>query len=193
MIEGKERVVAYASRILPKTEEKYYVTCKELLLVATYVKYFRHYMYGREFTVWTDQISLPWLKNFKNPEGQWAKWLKTLAMFNMKHKQNSRHCNADALSWKACKKCILMPEYNDANNTFTGCTGSTLEMTPGDNEEEKHLSEHPGKDIKSSKVKSWLEQKVRLEPLKGETRTPEIIVGRIDTEVSVVPKSNFGG
>ena len=68
-IDNKERVLAYASRTLSKAERKYCVTRKELLALVYFVKYFRHYLYGREFTVRTDHGSLRWLMNFKNPEG----------------------------------------------------------------------------------------------------------------------------
>ena len=34
--EGKERVVAYASRVLTKSERRYCVICRELLAVVTY-------------------------------------------------------------------------------------------------------------------------------------------------------------
>ena len=74
--DNKERVVAYASRTLTKTERKYCVTRKELLALVFFVKYFRHYLYGSDFTVRTDYSSLRWLMNFKNPEGQVARWLE---------------------------------------------------------------------------------------------------------------------
>ena len=80
-IDNKERVLAYASRTLSKAERKYCVTRKELLALVYFVKYFRHYLYGREFTVRTDHGSLRWLMNFKNPEGQVARWLEVLSTY----------------------------------------------------------------------------------------------------------------
>ena len=38
---GRERVVAYASRVLTKSERRYCVTRRELLAVVTFVKQFR--------------------------------------------------------------------------------------------------------------------------------------------------------
>ena len=52
--DGKERVIAYASRTLSKSEQRYCVTRKELLAVVFFVKHFRHYLYGRQFRIRTD-------------------------------------------------------------------------------------------------------------------------------------------
>ena len=73
MDEGQERVVAYASKALSKSERRYCVTRKELLAVVYFTKYFKHYLYGRKFTLRTDHNSLRWLTDFKSPEGQFAR------------------------------------------------------------------------------------------------------------------------
>ena len=105
IIDGKERVVAYASRILSKSQRKYCVTRKELLAVIYFVKYFRYYLYGKKFTIRTDHSSLKWLLNFKNPEGQLARWTEVLNTYDMviEHRPGSQHKNADALSRHKCK------------------------------------------------------------------------------------------
>ena len=82
-IEGKEKVVAYASRCLSKSERKYCVTRKELLAVIHFIKYFRHYLYGRKFIIRTDHNSLKWLLRFKDPEGQLARWLEVVSSYEM--------------------------------------------------------------------------------------------------------------
>ena len=75
---GHEHGIAYGSRLLSKTEWKYCVTRRELLAVVTFVKHFRPYLLGRRFTLRTDHGSLIWLRNFREPEGQLARWLETL-------------------------------------------------------------------------------------------------------------------
>ncbi|MCG8044653.1 MAG: hypothetical protein JAY66_03025, partial [Candidatus Thiodiazotropha taylori] len=99
-IDGQERPVAFASRTLTKAERRYCVTRKELLALVHFVKYFRHYLYGKTFTARTDHGSLRWLTNFKNPEGQIARWLETLSSYMMKieHRPGRLHGNADGMS-----------------------------------------------------------------------------------------------
>ncbi|KAJ8017967.1 hypothetical protein HOLleu_44301 [Holothuria leucospilota] len=96
----QETVVAYFSKALSKAEKSYCVTRKELLAVIASVKHFHHYLYGARFIVRTDHGALRWLTNFKNPEGQLARWLETLSTydFELKHRPGRLHGNADAMS-----------------------------------------------------------------------------------------------
>ncbi|KRZ65623.1 Retrovirus-related Pol polyprotein from transposon 17.6, partial [Trichinella papuae] len=104
---GNERVVAYASRTLTKAERRYCVTRKELLALVWSIKEFRPYLYGQQFDARTDHSCLRWLRNFKEPEGQVARWLEQLAEydFNVLHRPGRAHCNADALSRQRCPQC----------------------------------------------------------------------------------------
>lgn len=45
--DGKERVIAYASRTLTKPERNYCVTRREMLAVVHFTKYFKHYLLGQ--------------------------------------------------------------------------------------------------------------------------------------------------
>ena len=105
--DAKEHVVAYASRLLRKPETKYCVTQRELLAVVEFMKHFRPYLLGRSFTLRSDHGSLIWLQNFKNPDGQLARWLEQLAEydFTIIHRAGSKHGNADALSRIPCHQC----------------------------------------------------------------------------------------
>ncbi|KRZ69886.1 hypothetical protein T08_397, partial [Trichinella sp. T8] len=50
---------------------------------------------------------LKWLRNFREPEGQVARWLEKLAEFDFEvvHRPGKKHQNADALSRRACRQC----------------------------------------------------------------------------------------
>lgn len=97
---GIEKVIGYASSTLNRHERNYCTTRKEMLAVVNFVKYYRHYLMGRTFTVRTDHASLKWLKNFKDPDGQIARWISTLDTYDMiiEHRSGKSHGNADALS-----------------------------------------------------------------------------------------------
>ena len=95
-----EHVIAYASRTLTHTEKRYCATRREMLALVWGSRHFRSYFYGRKFLLRTDHNSLRWLHNFKEPEGQVARWLETMAEFQYEviHRPGKQHCNADSLS-----------------------------------------------------------------------------------------------
>ncbi|MCG8032936.1 MAG: DDE-type integrase/transposase/recombinase, partial [Candidatus Thiodiazotropha taylori] len=99
-IDGKERVVCFGSRTLSKSERQYSVTRKEMLSVVYFMKRFKHYLLGRRFLIRTDHSALKSLMKTKDPEGQTARWIESLACFDfeIQHRQGKKHTNADALS-----------------------------------------------------------------------------------------------
>ena len=107
----KEVVISYGSRALSQQERNYCVTRKELLAIVHHVKVFKDYLLGKHFKVRTDHWSLKYLKRFKEPEGQLARWLDFLQPFDFEiiTRAGVKHGNADALSRKevTCggKKC----------------------------------------------------------------------------------------
>ena len=112
---GAERVICYASRSLSRQEQRYCVTRRELLAVVEFTQHFRHYLLGRKFILRTYHGSLVWLRNFKEPEGQLARWLERLEEYNFTvvHRKGSQHNNADALSRLPCRQCggvIAIPQ-----------------------------------------------------------------------------------
>ena len=62
--DGRERVIAYGSRLLSKAERQYCVTRRELLALVTFTKHYRSYSTGQRFLLCTDHGSLTWLRNF---------------------------------------------------------------------------------------------------------------------------------
>jgi hypothetical protein len=94
--EGEERAVAYGSLTLTPEQQKYCTTRKELLGSLD----------SLGITCWvgisvrTDHNSLIWLMNFKEPQGQLARWLEELSQFNMEiqHRPGKKHTNAGPIS-----------------------------------------------------------------------------------------------
>ena len=147
---GRKRVIAYASRSLKKPERRYCVTRKELLAVVNFVEYFKPYLYGREFLLRTDHGSLRWLFNFREPEGQIARWLEILAPYKMKieHRPGSKHRNADALSRRPCNQCGI---YKDWENDQQQIVSAQLV------EDGKELTRIQQDNADLQLVRSWIE------------------------------------
>ena len=102
--ESGERVIAYFSKTLSRTEQNYCVTRKELLAVVKSMKNFHKYLYGQKFLLRTDHAALQWIMNFKEPEVQMARWLQYLQTYNFEivHQKGKSHQNADSLSRRPC-------------------------------------------------------------------------------------------
>ncbi|GBM57276.1 Transposon Ty3-I Gag-Pol polyprotein [Araneus ventricosus] len=84
-IGNEERVIAYFSKSL---------------------EHFHHYLHGRKFLLRTDHASLRWLLNFKDPEGQIARWIQRLQEydFEIQHRKGTSRGNADVLSRRPCQE-----------------------------------------------------------------------------------------
>ena len=86
--------------MLDPVQRNYCTTRKELLAVVIFTGHFKHYLLGCDFTVRTDHSSLTWLMGFKNIEGQLARWIEELTMYNMQivHWAGRKPVNVDGPS-----------------------------------------------------------------------------------------------
>ena len=105
--DGKECVIAYGSKALMKEERCFCVTQRELLAVVHFIKLYRHYLFGKRFLIRTDHSALKYLFNFKDPQGQMARWLQVLDnnTFDIKHRAGREHGNVEAMSRGSCRQC----------------------------------------------------------------------------------------
>ncbi|KRY03664.1 Retrovirus-related Pol polyprotein from transposon, partial [Trichinella patagoniensis] len=92
---------------LTKAERRYCATRREMLGLVWALREFRPYLYGQRFLVRTDHSCLRWLTTFKEPEGQVARWLESLAEldFEVEHRAGRLHGNADTLSRTSYTQC----------------------------------------------------------------------------------------
>ena len=99
-----DKVIAYGSKVLSKSERNYCVTRRELLAVVHFITHYRHYLTGRHFILRTDHGALRWMFNFKEPEGQLARWLETLSTYDFEtiHRPGKQHLNGDGMSRRPC-------------------------------------------------------------------------------------------
>ena len=94
--DGTERVIAYGSRSLQPPEQNFCATRLEMLALVEFIDHFRYYLLGRCFTARTDHHALKWLRSFKEPQGQVARWLERLQKYNfvVDHRPGRAHTNA---------------------------------------------------------------------------------------------------
>ena len=81
---GVNRVIAYASETLNKSQRNYSATKRALFAVVHFTNHFRTYLLGRKFIIVTDHRVLVWLYTFKDPEGMIAMWWQKLGQFASK-------------------------------------------------------------------------------------------------------------
>ena len=155
-VDGVERVVAYASRALSRTEKKYCATRREMLALVWAARHFRPYLYGRKFTLRTDHHCLQWLHNFKEPEGQVARWLEVLSEYDYTviHRVGKQHTNADALSRGRCVQCGLEKKEEEREEA-NSCDAVSHLMLPTWTEEEIKSFQSADPDI--HQMVYWLE------------------------------------
>ena len=100
-----------------------------------FTKQYRSYLTGQRFLLRTDHGSLTWMRNFKEPEGQLARWLERLQEldFDIVHRRGKKHTNADALSHFPCRQCGM-----DTHDELVPASVATTTLQPpqGDVSEE---------------------------------------------------------
>lgn len=100
---GNERVIAYASHVLTRTEKKWSTYDKELWAIVWSVRHFRHYLSCNPFTIVTDHRPLLTLRKLDvthDPTGRRGRWALELNPYQwtILHKEGKKHTNADAMS-----------------------------------------------------------------------------------------------
>ena len=141
--DGRERPIAYASRLISRTEKNYGSTKSEFLGVVRAFRHFRCYLLGKRFLVRTDHKALKCWQKFKDHSAIIARWMEFLSQFefDVQYRQGRAHANADGLSRQGSAPapdtdelddmhalyCVMpgaVPSEN-ANNT-TSCTVSVV-------------------------------------------------------------------
>ena len=99
VVDGVERPLVFASRVLSKTECQYATTKREALAVVQALKWFKPYIWGLKFIIRTDHASLKWLFR-QNADGMTFRMLQKLQEFDYEfvHRAGEKHGNADGLS-----------------------------------------------------------------------------------------------
>ena len=113
---GSDKPIAFASRTLNKSEEKYSAIEKELLAVVWACKYFRPYLYGKKFVLYTDHKPLTYGLNLKNTNNRLVHWGLALTEFDMEIKYRPGKQNVVADSLSRIRHEINVNEENDMSS-----------------------------------------------------------------------------
>lgn len=72
---------------------------RELLVVNVFVKYFKYFLYGNKFLIWIDYVLFIWLRNFKNLEGMFVRWILNLEIYDYElvYRKGILYGNVDSL------------------------------------------------------------------------------------------------
>ncbi|KAL3688002.1 hypothetical protein R1sor_014311 [Riccia sorocarpa] len=124
--EGREFVVAYASRSNNSAEAKYSSYGGKCLAVVWAVAHFRCFLFGNPFTLITDHQPLKWLMESDKLTGTLARWALILQEydFTMVHRPGVVNRDADGLSRNPCTS-----QHDETGARWHGETDE--EMVPG--------------------------------------------------------------
>ena len=168
--DGLERVIAYGSKNLSAAEINYCVTRREMLALVHFMTEFRPYLLGRKCLVRTDHASLQWLRTFKEPSGQVARWLERLQEFefDVEYRPGAKHGNADASSRRPQRRHGECPACEPALKE--------VQMITWNHGWSKQDLLEAQKDFPASAhVLAWLEQRRNAPPqLSDPTAFPEL-------------------
>lgn len=183
--DGVERVIAYDSKRLSKSQRNYSTTKKELLACVVFVQQFSHYLLGKKFRIRTDHSSLQWLLNFKNPSGMLARWIEILGnyQFDIVYRPGSQHTAADALSRRpdgscdvGCQTDPIPQTESDEHCRRVSAEDWSLSYIQAEQAEDPVIAEvtrllsagqRPRRSDVTQSLKPWVRQWPRLRLLKG--------------------------
>ena len=112
---GILRPLAFGSKSLSPSQQRYGATQRELFALVYFVEYWRHYLLGHKFIVRTDESPLRWLRTSSHSSKLLQRWLTILENakveipndilsrseeydFEVIHRTGKQHANADSLS-----------------------------------------------------------------------------------------------
>ncbi|GBN31098.1 Retrovirus-related Pol polyprotein from transposon 17.6, partial [Araneus ventricosus] len=92
--------ISFASRKLSDAETRYSVVEREAMAIVFALNHFKNYLFGKHFTVYSDQQCLSKILKLKDPNSRIARWMLTLQQFDYTviHKPGRLNQMADYLS-----------------------------------------------------------------------------------------------
>ena len=168
-------VISYNSKLFNSAQTNYTVTEKECLAIVFAVKKYRHYIFGKHFTIYSDHNPLQYLMKVKNPNGRLTRWSLLLMDydFDIVYKAGNKHQNADTLS-----RYPFEPHGGDFEE-FPVLLGETVDMVGEQAQDEwcQKIIEALKTGSKSKKYKRYvIEKNVLYRRTFDDNRTPRLLV-----------------
>ena len=128
--DGRERVVAYASRVLTEIERRYSITERECLALRYASQIFRPYLHGAKFKVVTDHHSLTQMRTLKNPTHRLNRFSMDLENFDfdVEYKEGKKHSDADAMSRYGLRETAKTAEVGQRILKILNCPQNEEEL-----------------------------------------------------------------
>ena len=159
---GRDLPVAYASRVLTKSEKNYSTIERELLAITWGCKQFRQYIWGRKFTIVTDHKPLTWIFRMNDPHSRIMRMKLKLQEFDytIVYKRGKENSNSDALS--------RMFSVTEPVEAAVNAVSKEIERSelPSDSEGSEVAEENPKGGMESGTQCSTLSEKQKLGILK---------------------------
>lgn len=204
-----DRPIEYFSKTLNDAQKNYSTTEKELLAIILAIEQFRHFIWGKHFTLYTDHQALTYLFSHNKANSRLVRWRLTLSEydFDIIHRKGSNNTVSDCLSRINISDCIKNTALKSIMQVITR---SRAKETQLNNEKIPleamiHLHEEPNStfDVKKydkilflldgseslsfKKLQLTLKRKIDLKNI----NRYELINLNENFEIIVVPKMNF--
>ena len=145
MQDREERVIAYVSKSLEGSEQRYCTARKELLAVVRALKHFKCYLYGQKITVRTDNSTVSWLHRSKRPS-------RTASAMDRGDRHLRHYVPAPAgLKARKCGRPLPVPVPTVQGRL---CRGHSHGSAGGDQESEMRAGLDPGGDGRRARRRS---------------------------------------
>jgi len=98
--DGSLKPLAFISRKLNSTEQRYATREKEFMAILWSIEKFSTFLWGRDFTVWTDHKGLQWAQRLAYDNSRIGRWTRRLSeyTFEIKFRSGIQNTLADGLS-----------------------------------------------------------------------------------------------
>ena len=96
----KEVPIAFASKSLSPTEQRYGAAKLEMFAAKEFIEKFEPFLIRKPFLLRVDNTALSWLRKYSMTNALCARWIQKLEQysFTIEHRRREKHQNADSLS-----------------------------------------------------------------------------------------------